>query len=355
MPDSRAIPVSGNAVAALLTGLVDYAGLFPPAALPMCDAVRHYAEYRSGAAAFMLGRFVCAASKLPELSEQSAALPPESTRTVTAHTAWQISAIGSGTGPELQRDLQRIAEFNDRHAGTSGAPPAMVVNSLEVRVTSPDDMSAVAELVGKRFLVFAELPAAQFETLMPHVARTGLAAKVRTGGVTEDAFPTAESVVTFLRAVVANSVPAKATAGLHHPLRGDFRLTYAPDAACGSMFGFLNMFLTAALASTHAPDAQLLALLRESNPSAFRFHADRIVWRHAESEITFDQVLLAHTRQNVLLSFGSCSFTEPVSELHAMGVPSIPVNAATDHAATDHAATDIADRHATSLNAAPSL
>ena len=40
---------------ALLTGVVDYAGLFPPARLPLDEAIRNYARYRQGSDAWMLG------------------------------------------------------------------------------------------------------------------------------------------------------------------------------------------------------------------------------------------------------------------------------------------------------------
>ena len=50
----------------LLRGLIDYAGLFPPASLDMADAVRNYAAYREGEHAWALGRFVVPAARLEE-------------------------------------------------------------------------------------------------------------------------------------------------------------------------------------------------------------------------------------------------------------------------------------------------
>ncbi len=43
---------------ALLSELIDYAGLFPPAALSMPEAVSNYADYRQGDFNWILGRFV---------------------------------------------------------------------------------------------------------------------------------------------------------------------------------------------------------------------------------------------------------------------------------------------------------
>ena len=53
----------------LLTGLVDYAGLFPPAELAMAQAVEKYASYRKGAHTWMLGRFVLPVPRLEEFAK----------------------------------------------------------------------------------------------------------------------------------------------------------------------------------------------------------------------------------------------------------------------------------------------
>ncbi len=49
---------------ALLDAAVDYAGLFPPAALPMAVAIRNYERYQESELAWILGRFVVPAAKL---------------------------------------------------------------------------------------------------------------------------------------------------------------------------------------------------------------------------------------------------------------------------------------------------
>src|SRR5262249_51270542 len=53
---------------ALLAGVIDYAGLFPPAKLPLDQAVRNYARYRTEPESWMLGRFVCPAARLAEFA-----------------------------------------------------------------------------------------------------------------------------------------------------------------------------------------------------------------------------------------------------------------------------------------------
>ena len=53
-----------DALSILLEGLIDYAGLYPPASLPMEAAVRNYAAYLGGPRAAWLGRFVLPAARL---------------------------------------------------------------------------------------------------------------------------------------------------------------------------------------------------------------------------------------------------------------------------------------------------
>ena len=54
-------------------------------------------------------------------------------------------------------------------------------------------------------------------------------------------------VVRFIRRCIEADVRFKATAGLHHPLRAEFPLTYDAGAPVGAMFGYLNVFLAAGI------------------------------------------------------------------------------------------------------------
>ncbi|HYR28329.1 MAG TPA: hypothetical protein VEU30_07670, partial [Thermoanaerobaculia bacterium] len=194
----------------LLDGLIDYAGLFPPAALTMQDAVRNYARYRDGEYAFALGKFVVPKERVKEV-------PPE----------FPLSILGV--------DEVKTIELDECRPGT---------------YIETTDLS-----------------------LIPELKRRGLRAKIRTGGLTADAFPTPESVAAFIRACREAEVPFKATAGLHHPLRCVKPLTYEPNAAVGTMHGFLNVFLAAAMVDAAE------AVLAETDASAFTFDDDGVTWR----------------------------------------------------------------------------
>ncbi|GJG87358.1 hypothetical protein tb265_25390 [Gemmatimonadetes bacterium T265] len=309
-----------RALHALLAGAVDYAGLFPPAGLAMSHAVRRYAADRRSAERWMLGRFVVPAARLEEFEAAALDLLPAG----ESDTPWRLSAVaGPGAGPDAPgsepgESLRRAAAFNARHAPDTGAGRA-VVDAVEWR--APDVAAlGLAAAARARHLpdapLYAELPpGADADAFARAAARAGLRLKLRTGGVTADAFPAPDAALEFLDAVVRQAVPSKVTAGLHHPLRGEHALTYEPGSARGPMFGFVNVLLAAALLRAgHAP-AALGPLLDERDAGAFAFTDDAAVWRG----YSVDAATIAAARADVLVGFGSCAFDEPVRDLRALG------------------------------------
>ncbi|HEV2719334.1 MAG TPA: hypothetical protein VG323_04885, partial [Thermoanaerobaculia bacterium] len=107
----------------------------------------------------------------------------------------------------------------------------------------------------------------------------------------------------------AHGVAFKATAGLHHPLRCVRPLTYEPSSPRGTMHGFVNVFMAAALLS------RAEAILDDDDPRAFAFDDDTASWR-GHNVLTGD---LAKLRDGFAISFGSCSFEEPVNDLKELG------------------------------------
>jgi hypothetical protein len=307
----RLPPVTEHASRILLEGIVDYAGLFPPAALAMPGAVRNYAHYRAGGAGWMLGRFVCPADALELFSERADPLLPRDAGAIP----WRLSVTASA---DLAADCDRIAAFNERHRVCFEECGA-IVDAYEVRASSEADIQRIDAQMPRDLVTYCELPYATAGELMPALAATGRRAKLRTGGITPDAFPTPDAIVAFLRAAVAFGVPAKATAGLHHPLRGTYRLTYDDNAPIGRMYGYLNVFLAAAILAQRGEPSEAARLLNESDASAFTIDEYQVLWRDAQHVVTLDRTLLQRVRDSVLVSFGSCSFTEPVEETRALG------------------------------------
>ena len=294
------------ALTTLLTGLVDYAGLFPPAALDMPDAVREYAGYRGGAHAWMLGRFVLPVARLGEFEQASDALLPRDPK-----AAWPLAVLASADLPET---VKLVGEFNCRHAAAEAG--AAVVDTLELKAGTPTEIAMVVPKLPTWLVPYVEIPLAEDPTpFVEALARHGGRAKARTGGIAATAFPTAAEVARFIVTCTRATVPFKATAGLHHPLRGEFRLTYEPGGPSGTMFGFLNVFLAAALARTGADERHVAALLEERDPAAFTFDEHGVRWRHR----LLPPDMLRSARDGAV-SFGSCSFREPVDDLRELSL-----------------------------------
>src|SRR5258705_780 len=66
-----------RALQVLLSEVIDYAGLFPPAKLDVPTSVDNYLRYFHGPQKWILGRFVCSSGKLPELARELAEHPEE--------------------------------------------------------------------------------------------------------------------------------------------------------------------------------------------------------------------------------------------------------------------------------------
>ena len=290
---------------ALLERVVDYAGLFPPARLGMEAAIRAYAEYRRGPDAWMLGRFVVPASRLEEFESDGGPMLPD-----RASTSWALSAL---VGADAELDVRSIERFNDRHRDARHG--AVHVDTVELKAAAVEDVRRAEAFIGG-FDAFVEVPVGDDpEPLIAAIGDIGAKAKIRTGGVTPEAIPAARHVVRFLRGCVQQDVAFKATAGLHHPIRAEYPLTYEAGAPRGVMYGFLNVFLTAAFVRHGLDDAGAVDLLEERDASAFRVNGERVEWR--DHAVTADQLRAA--RRDVV-AFGSCSFREPVDDLRALGL-----------------------------------
>jgi hypothetical protein len=133
--------------------------------------------------------------------------------------------------------------------------------------------------------------------------------KLRTGGVTADAFPTSAQISEALVTPATHQLPIKFTAGLHHPIR-QFR-----DEVKTKMHGFLNVLGAAVLAAEHRWDAhQTSIMLEDENADSFSFTDDFFAWR--EWKIDIERLKY---RRKFVTSFGSCSFDEPREDLRALG------------------------------------
>lgn len=301
-------------IRALLTGLIDYAGLFPPAKLDMAATVRNYASYLAGEHSWMLARLIVPAARLDEFERAAGALLPGE-----GEPSWRLSAL---IGDDLEDDLDRIESFNarqdDKRRLALDVPVSggAIVDAVELKAASLEQIEDAIELVPDELFPFVEIPApGDPRGMIAALAGGELGAKIRTGGITADAFPASEQIARFITACHHGGVPLKATAGLHHPCRGDYRLTYEPDSPSGRMHGFLNVFVAACAARAGA-DAEEMTRLLEADTRTFRFGDDvaEALGRRIPLEV------IEKARAGFALSFGSCSFEEPVEDLKALGL-----------------------------------
>ena len=301
---------------ALLTGIVDYAGLFPPAQLSLEESIRNYARYRTEPESWMLGRFICPAARLAELSPYVDELFREG-------PPLAVSALGrSGKDADsfldgFQRDLADIALFRERHGLRVG------VEVYEVRL-SADAMTeaclgeaanlanAVAPPV---FTPFFEAPPAAISEVQSAVEfgwrskRQDCQAagfKLRCGGLEASAFPSPRDVAALIAFAGLNGLPLKFTAGLHHPIRHR-------DAGIGTMMhGFLNVFVAGVLYVSRWTNAT--DVLEDEDPGDFAFDSDGLRWRDRRASLAEIEAA-----RRWMTSFGSCSFDEPRDDLRALG------------------------------------
>jgi len=299
-----------SAKRALFERLIDDASLFPPAGLPMRSALRAHARHRESAYAWVGGSFVVPASRLTELV---AAREPNVPLTLSVI----LDAAQRAKGDTLAADLDRVVR---------ATADGITVAAFELKAAPGTTLDRVATAVAAhttsaQFALWYEIPyaggwsrpldealaeiAAVRQTAPPNVA---VGAKLRCGGLAPGTTPSVEDVAAFLVAAQAHDVPWKATAGLHHPVRGTH------DGVL--MHGFLNLFIAGIGLHAGALDAgHLTNVLAEEDPPELVVDPTHIGW----SEIRVDAGAVAAARERCV-AFGSCSFAEPVDDLRELGL-----------------------------------
>jgi hypothetical protein len=297
-------------VRAFLSGIIDYAGLFPPAKLPLDEAIRNYARYRTEPESWILGRFVIPAARLAELEPYA--------HLFSSGSPAPIAVLGRGGETVadflngITADVEAIAHFRFRHGSgflvdhyevklPAGALPGPTMNVLQ----GPAD---ALRRIGLSAVY--EVPAVAPVELFRQMRGGAAGIKLRCGGLEPAAFPSPEQVAAVITACRDNGLALKFTAGLHHPLRHF-------DAGLNArMHGFLNVFFAGMLAPHVSSTEGLVPVLEDEDASDFVFDADGIRWR--DLRIPLEEIV--RSRREAVLSFGSCSFHEPRDDLRSLGI-----------------------------------
>jgi len=285
-----------SAVEALLGRIVEYAGLFPPAGLEMESALRNYQRYTETDEFWLLGGFVVPANRLKEFAGAF-----ERVWGTEQERPWTLKVVCAG---ETADDARAIEEFQQG---------AVFIGSLEAKAADATAAKEVLEKLPEVQARYVEFPLEKTAEVLPVLAQYGARAKIRMGGVTVESVPGVEAVAKYLLACAKEGVAWKATAGLHHAVRGMRELV--PGGPRATMHGFVNLFLAGALAYFRADEAAVVKTLSEEDAGAFRVDDEVIRWH--DNTMISDQI--EKVRSEFAISYGSCSFEEPVDDLRAMG------------------------------------
>lgn len=303
----------------LLSQVIDYAGLFPPADLALEPAMQNFIRYQTWPEKWMLSRFILPAVKLDALA-----------KLIEAGLAWEgelgFSVLGRAD-PAMFRagvaqDVEAVKGFRARFGERARLD---VYETRFIAVTRKETAEGMlAEvlpiLTGAGLIPFFEAPfgagwEARAEALIQALAEKPAEAwagfKLRTGGVTASAFPSPEQVAWAVCLCRDLGVPMKCTAGLHHPVR-----SFRPEVGT-KMHGFLNVFVAGVLAwATGLDQAGVSAILEEEDSAGFEFTATEVGWRGQRVSVAE----VEKVRREGILSFGSCSFEEPKEDLERLGL-----------------------------------
>ena len=294
----------------LLAKSIDYAGMFPPCSLALEPALQNHAQYVRSSEAWMLNTFVLPIEQFDAAKQLLSLFDP-------AHLL-RVAALGPKTA-NADAFLDALEEANAATLSLSRYDVGLVaISHLEMFLPRDVDLAALKEAratIGD-LPVFWEAPPDRAEQTIALLAEHNsdedaatFGYKLRTGGVTADAFPTSAQIASALVTPATHQLPIKFTAGLHHPIR-QFR-----DEVKTKMQGFLNVLGAAVLAAEHRWDAkQAATMLEDENEASFSFGEDFFAWR--EWKIDVERL---RYRRKFVASFGSCSFDEPREDLRALG------------------------------------
>jgi hypothetical protein len=294
---------------ALLAESIDYAGMFPPCSLPLEPALQNHANYVRAPEAWMLNTFVLPVEQFDAAKELLSPFDP-------LHPL-RVAALGQKTA-DAEAFLEALEEADTAIRSLSRNVDLISITHLEMFL--PHDVSLVLLEQARSFLgdlpVFWETPPDKAEQTIALLAEYNSDAdlatfgyKLRTGGVTADAFPSSAQIARALVAPATHQLPIKFTAGLHQPIR-----LYRDDVKT-KMHGFLNVLGAAVLAAEHRWDAhQTSLMLEDETADSFSFTDDFFAWRQWKIDVERLQY-----RRKFVSSFGSCSFDEPREDLRAVG------------------------------------
>ena len=288
MPDVPTAVSTKDEIA--LEGFIDYAGLYPPANLDMQVVVRNWNEFMQSEDSWMLARLIIPASRLDEFHEVAREMLPSPDE----QDMWQLSVLLPPAGSaEFSSAAQATVEFNLTDCGA-------VANVVEFKASSTAEIDSALEVLHDDLFPFIELPIDEDPRgLIAALSGAIAGAKVRTGGITSELYPSSANLARFIHSCAVAEQPFKTTAGMHHPQRNTNETVGVTE------FGFLSVLqATAAASMLEASVKEVEQILRAEMPDLSMFTEEQ----------------LEQVRAELFNSLGTCSFDEPRVDLRNMGM-----------------------------------
>jgi hypothetical protein len=276
-------------VPSLLARLIDDAALFPPGNATVPDAVRLHLAGRSSEHADLVGLFLCPASRLPELITELIKVKPAKPVELSL-----VIDTGLGGVPKALSIVESRAELLALRMVEMPAPSDVDEVWLE-RVSEfvPEDVIRVIE---------PRRGGAEWLQGIQRVIEHGSWPKLRCGGLSAENFPAVEEVADFLGVINSGGASFKATAGLHNAVR------HTAEDTGFTHHGFLNLLIATGRLLAGADAADVRAALESTDGKALAEEAQNMTEHEALSV------------RGVFASYGSCSLTDPVTDLEELGL-----------------------------------
>ncbi|MDP6541824.1 MAG: hypothetical protein QGF07_03470 [Phycisphaerales bacterium] len=271
----------------MLEGFVDYAGLYPPANLDMQAVVDNWACYLQSDDSWMLARLIIPASRLDEFLEcAKESLPSDK------EEMWQLSVLLPAANDENFSTLvQKTVNFNTSDVGA-------VANVVEFKASSTSEIEYALDILHDDLFPYIELPIDEDPRgLIAALSGAIAGAKVRTGGVTKELYPTSSDLARFIHSCAVVGQPFKATAGMHHPCR-------AKNESNGVIeFGFLSVLQATIAASVDCANIE---------------EVEQVLTLETVDFSSYSESQLEQVRAELFNSLGACSFDDPRVDLRNM-------------------------------------
>lgn len=292
---------------ALFGGLIDYAGLYPPASRDMKGAVAGYRAARASDEGWIANRFLCPASRLEELAgELVATMQASEEPWRIAVTFDQDPAAGAAAAAAFHAEMTPAATVDLAEAPIPPASDTTTIAGLFTAAASINDTVIPYLEVPRDGAITATIAA--ITAITAEAMRPG-GAKLRCGGLGPEAFPSTHEVAEFIIACTEAGLAFKTTAGLHHPIR------HHDEELDVMRHGFLNLLAAAIAARVGAGMLTTQAIIADTDPDAFDVEFGGVTWR---GERVGPQAVDG-TRRLGLVAYGSCEFEEPVEDLAKLG------------------------------------